>query len=871
MLILLCPTRRLPAVTVVASRLKLANARPQRRWLNLWLHSKDKWKTLPWDQTVYLRLLKEHEEAVKAKRDDVAWGLPSRPYIYKRGIVVHALNLKHYVILLDRVSLSVRLDDPQQEPVLTVDVFMLTSTGALNAKNNHFSIRWSDLDREPMLGDQDPWQLTPSIEYEFRPEENPNLPITKVARMFQKEVSRPVLAPGALTIPVKHLSTPLPHRWFALTRESIDRLDPTGDHGPSTREFLAFCPALGEPAVGRADAYYHGHQKIYLPPGRWPFEDRTAVVFSQIENTEDEKRRMAAAAQRLAQKFKEMGRVRSTTVKQLWLAEIIKKAWPPKDYSKFLPQKAENHCRVLIARALEKWRGTTIVIHVSTELPQKPTRLLLEEVSANMKQDTVVIVSLMGRRLYDRIFNHRDEKVRETFATEIVFKPPLRPAPVVEEPVPETTAQEDEMLKRLMEKFLSQNEQRKMREREEAEKARREEERQRKLAEARKKEEEERQARIRHERKMEKEAEERRRAAERERLKIQKDVESMFEAAVQYEIDASLRKEESVGERVLVDDAEHASADDAENETEEAQLSEGSINIKNGAICIETEGSIDVMGGFLNKRDGSIMIKTGFVNMVSGDIDFLHRDDRKRFQEDLGTVSISFEDGVSRRGINIDDADSNPDLISLTDAKIKITEGYIEINDGSIKVTGEEGLAHAKKILSSIRIKRGAIHIIEGSATFTDGQDDFINCSFDIKETTLGFKDGYTDIEAHKDMYSTRDWGRGYQPNVDGNSDSTKSWSYDLPQDKARERVRKMQDDIEEKAREQWAAEEKKREREEQQRKRKLEEEEEERKRKLEEEEQERIRKEILARKRESLRKSLSTTFVTDSRRKKKD
>lgn len=125
MLILLCPTRRLPAATVVASRLKLANAWPQRRWLNLWLHSKDKWKTLPWDQTVYLRLLKEHEEAVKAKSDDVAWGLPSRPYIYKRGIVVHALNLKHYVLLLDRVSLSVRLDDPQQEPVLTVDVFMV--------------------------------------------------------------------------------------------------------------------------------------------------------------------------------------------------------------------------------------------------------------------------------------------------------------------------------------------------------------------------------------------------------------------------------------------------------------------------------------------------------------------------------------------------------------------------------------------------------------------------------------------------------------------------------------------------------------------------------------------------------------------------
>lgn len=122
-------------------------------------------------------------------------------------------------------------------------------------------------------------------------------------------------------------------------------------------------------------------------------------------------------------------------------------------------------------------------------------------------------------------------------------------------------------------------------------------------------------------------------------------------------------------------------------------------------------------------------------------------------------VFISFEDGVFCWGINVDDVDGNLDLISFMDVKIKIIEGYIEINDGFIKVIGEEGLVYVKKILSFIRIKWGVIYIIEGFVIFIDGQDDFINCLFDIKEIIFGFKDGYIDIEVYKDMYFICDWG----------------------------------------------------------------------------------------------------------------
>ncbi|KAK0654154.1 hypothetical protein QBC41DRAFT_263386 [Cercophora samala] len=864
---LISPARRLPA-TVVASRLKLftCNARPQRRCLNLLQHSKSKWKTLPWDQTVYLRLLKEHKQAVERKDYTVAWGLPLMPFVFTRGTVVHAANLQHYVILLDRVSISVRLDDQKQEPVLTVDVFMLTSS--MGYDNNRFRMWWSHLDTEPLLNDADVWNLYPRSEYDVRPEENPNLPLTKVSRLFQKEYSRPVMETGALTIPIKYLDSPVPHRWFSLTRESIDRLDPFTEHGLSTREFLAFCPAFGAPGVGLTDAYYHGHQEIYLPTGRWPFQDRTAVVFSRLEDTEEEKVRMVTAAKVLAHKFVEMGRVRTAKVKQLWLDEIISKALPRADYHKYPTPKTIALCALRIARALEKWRGTTIMIHVPRNMPQIPVQLLFKQVLTNMKGDTAVIVALMGRKLYGRIFDHESEQVRETFATEIVFKPPLKPAPVLTEPAPETTTQEDEMFKRLMEKFHSQHEQRIIREREEAEKARRKEERERQLAEAARQEEEKRQAKIQHEMELQKEAEKRRVAAERKELQIQKDVEGWYEAAVQYEIDASLRKEEEsvIGATTQAEQTVYPSVEDAENEIEEAQLSEGSINIKDGAICIGKEGSITVMDGFLNKRDGSIIIKTGFVNMESGDIDFLRRDDRSRFQEDLSKLSISFEDGVSHPGgegasdegfdvdSGVDDAESNPDLIGLTEAEIKIADGYIEIEDGSIKVIGEEGFDDAKKILSSIRIKRGAIHIISGSASFKDGKDGFINCSFDISESTLAFKDGYSDIKVDDDsaVYSVRHWGTGYVPQIDRDNYSYGRWSYEPLveiRDTARERIRKRQEEVARTARREWELEEEERLR----------------------NERERLRNEQLAQRRAAMLKGLSMSFVTDKKRKKKD
>ncbi|KAK4173342.1 hypothetical protein QBC36DRAFT_245688 [Triangularia setosa] len=882
MLIALSPTRRVPTA-VLASRFKLVTTRePQRRWMNLEPHKKSKWRTLPWDQKVYLRLLQEHKHVVETKQaDDVAWGLPLIPYTMRRGTILHAHTLKHYVILLNGVSLSAREDDPKQEPVLTADVYMVKRTHSIGYQNNPWRVYWSDLDRYPMLEpDQAPWDIHIRSEYDLRPEDNPSLPLTKVSRLFDKECSRPIVESGPLTIPIKHLHTPVPRRWFSATEESMARLDPFTKVGPMTRDFIDYCPALSDPDVGLIDAHYHGRSDIFSRTGRWPFENRTCLVFS---HQGDEPRRMASAAQKLARTFKESGRVRTAKVAHLWLNEIIQKVLPNFEHGKIPDKKTISLCRILIARALEKWRGTTILIRIPKNMPKIALRQLVE-LASSIKEDTAVMVAIVGRKPYSHIFDHESDIVRETFATEIVFRPPLKPALIVKEEEPEANPEEDAMMRGLMEKFLSQNEQREMRKREEAERRRRQAEHQRRMAEIQREMEERRQVEIRKRIEEKKQAEERRRTAEQEKLKIRKGVEGWYETAVQYEIEASLREQEEMdtmtGRRDEEDLDRFPLVDDADKGTEEAHLSEGSISIENGDICIEKEGSITVMDGYLNKRDGSIVIKTGFVNMDSGTIVFLRRSDLTPFREDLTKMSISFEDGVSRPASgestfdkgdlkvdSYDEAESHPDLIRLTDAVINITDGSVGIEEGSIKVIGEEGFDDAKKILSSIRIKKGAIHIVSGSAAFKGGKEGFINCSFDISETTLGFKDGYSDVKEMDDsaIYSVRDWGAGYEPRTDSDGFSYNSWSYEPfveIRDTARERVFKKQEAIEKAA---WREENARRRTERAEEKARVERERAEEKVRIEREraeEEERLRKERLAKKRAEMLARLPMSFL---------
>ncbi|KAK0710415.1 hypothetical protein B0T21DRAFT_396646 [Apiosordaria backusii] len=841
MLILaLTPTRRIPpTVLATASGFKLvpgygrpqdplSTPGPQRRWMNFQPHQASLWRTLPWDQKVYLRFLEEHKKAADKGAEDLSWTLPLMPFIMRRGSIMYALNLKHYVILLDRISLSVKLDDPKSEPVLTVEAYMMTSLLADNVPNP-WKVLWSQVDTAPALGpNQAPWDIHVRSEYDIRPKDNPSLPLTKVSRFFDKECSRVISWEGVLRIPIKYLGTAIPRRWFSASEESVGRLDPYRQAWPLPRDFLAYCPALADPDVGPIDAHYHGYSvsSSGLSASRlWPFGSRTCLVFSHQGK---EKERMLSAARKLAQKFHESGRVRTAKVKELSLEQIVKKVTPARKNNPDLN-------RILITRELEKWRGMTMLIHVSTNISKSVFCQLVELVSRRMGEDTAVILTLLGRKPYSLIFDHESETVREAFGTEVIFRPPLEGAAVLEKQ--EATPEEDEQMKRLIEKFLSQEEQRKVREREEAERRRLKAEEDLKMAPIRKEMERRRQAELQRRIEEQKRAQRQREIDELKELKLQHGVDALYEAAVKHEIKASLREEglDTATEADATRDLDsNPFPEETDKDTEEAQLIEGSISIENGDICIEKEGSITVMDGFLNKRDGSIVIKTGFVKMDDGNIIFVQRSDATYFREDFSKMSISFEDGIStpsdhfEDGISTpsdqedsakedsdvdsyDEGDPNADLVSLVDAVIDIKDGWIEIIEGSIKVTGEEGFDDNRKILSSIRIKRGKINIISGSATFKEGKEGFINCSFDISKTTLNFKDGFSDVKEldDADSYSVRNWGDGYKPITGDSGYSSNNWIYEpiveIP-DTARERVYKRQEAIEKVARAEYKA-----------------------------------------------------------------
>ncbi|KAK4204604.1 hypothetical protein QBC40DRAFT_216876 [Triangularia verruculosa] len=900
MLIALSPFRLVPATgTGLASRFKLVIAQPQRRWMDLKPHQKEKWRTLPWDHQVYLQLLRKHKAAIDSdKGDSLGWDRPLMPFVMRRGTIMYDMSLKHYVLLLNGVSISARLDDPIQEPVLTADAYMLTSK---IKEAIPWRVHWAGLDTEPSVDPNEaPWDIHVRTEYDIRPKENPNLPVTKISRFFDKEFSLPIMGTGTLTIPIKHLADAVPKRWFSATEESMGRLDPFAVIGPRTRDLYAFCPTLLDADVGLIDAHHHGRKDISSSSAHWPFEKRTCLVFSHQGPTKEEGRRMLSAAEKLAQRFKELGRVRTATVNRVSLHDIIQKVLPDFEDGRKPNKKKLNLSRILIARALEKRRGTTVMIYISKDMPRLAFVQLLEAAS-KMQEDTAVILAVVGRAPYKHIFNHESELVRETFATEIIFRPPLKQALPLTPQEPEPTPEEDEKMRIIMERLLSHHEQRKIREREEAEKIRRKEEHEKRLAAIRKEAKRQREAEIQERIREEKRAERERQIAEEKKIQVKKDVDAWYEAAVQHEIAASLREQEleSHATRKAGQDPDtFGSPDDTEMEIEEAQPSKGSIAIQDGDICMEKEGSITVMDGFLNKRDGSIVIKTGFVNMDNGSIAFLQRSDMTYFEEDLGTLSISFEDGVSshasgpannkRLGLVTDDeVGAHPDLMSLTDAVITITDGSIEIKKGSIKVVGEEGFDDAKKILSSIRIKRGAIHIVSGSATFKEGMKGFIKCSFDISETTLDFKDGFSDVKQVDDshLYSVGNWGTGYRPMIDSNGPSYNSWGGYEPKivhhDTARERVLKRQEAVLAAAKAEKEAQMKREQAEKQAQMRREQEEKEaqmkreqaEKKARMEREqaeEEERKRKEVIAQKRAALLAKLPVSFLSERKRKGK-